>query len=145
VAKRRKPAKRKAQPKRIDWGKRKAPKPGSKLRAKYEKSAVYKRRVASAEKGRKTRKKHARAEARRLLKEERRSLMKERLGPLLGKVVEAWRKRRRWQDTTDAHANWYRAKLDAEEDFGDNREWDRMLEELSDDYDLDTLGWDILY
>jgi hypothetical protein len=145
VGKRRKPAKKKGAPKRIDWGKKKAPKPGSKLRAKYEKSAVYRRRRESAQKGQKTRRKHVKAEQRRLLKQERRDLMKERLGPLLGALVADWKSRRSWADTRESHANWYKAKLDAEDDFGSGADWERVLEDLSDEYDLDTMGWDILY
>jgi hypothetical protein len=71
--------------------------------------------------------------------------MKERLGPLLGALVADWKSRRSWTDTRESHANWYKAKLDAEDDFGSGADWERVLEDLSDEYDLDTLGWDILY
>lgn len=39
----------------IDWSKRKAPPKGSPLRARYERSAIYKARQAAARKGRETR------------------------------------------------------------------------------------------
>jgi hypothetical protein len=134
--------------KRIDWSKRKAPKPGTKLRERYEKSATYKKRVARAQKGLVTRKKHEAREQRRLAAQERKDAMKERLAPLLRSLVSSWQRRENWSDTREAHGNWYEGKelVRAENQSKQReREFFAMLEELQDDYDLDELGWNIVY
>lgn len=133
-----------AQTKRVDWSAKPAPKKGSRARAAYEKSAVYRARQRAADKARETRARHERAEQRRLAREERVAVAKERLGPLLAQVVDRFRRRRYFNDTRKVHANWYAAKVG----FGHvmrRQDFERVLEELSLEHDLDELGWDIVY
>ena len=132
----------------VDWSKRKAPPEGSRLRERYEKSAVYRKRVRAAEKALKTRRKHEAAERRRLEREEKRAQAKELLGPLLEKVISKYREGAShgegMKESRDAHANWYAAKMNLA-DFLPERDYMQVLEELSAEHDLDGLGWDILY
>ena len=85
--------------KRVDWTRKPAPKRGSKARAAYEKSAAYRKRKRAADKARETRRKNAEREQRRLAREERIAVAKERLGPLLARVVSAFKRRRFFADT----------------------------------------------
>ena len=137
-------AKRKKARPRVDWSTRKAPKKGSKARAAYEKSAVYKKRVAAAKRGLETRAATQRKEQRRLAKRERVEQAKEHLAPLLERLVADWRKRRYWSDTRVSHANWYREKM-AVRDFIPERDYETALEEMALEADLDDIGWDIIY
>jgi hypothetical protein len=145
------PPKKRAPPKRVDWSKKKAPKEGSKARAAYERSAVYKARSKAARAGLVTRRKHEQAEQRRLLREERIAAAKDALRPLLTKIVNRWKQgqlrhghKGGWIESREAHGNWYAAKLNLA-DYMPERDYLRMLGELTDEYDLDDLGWDIIY
>jgi hypothetical protein len=133
-----------AKKKRVDWSKKRAPPKGSKKRAEYERSAVAKKRRAAAKRGLETRAATERKEQRRLLHREHIDDAKDLLAPLLAKLVSDWRKRRYWSDTRTAHANWYKEKLKVR-DFIPERDYDTALEEMSDEADLDDIGWDIIY
>jgi hypothetical protein len=137
--------------KKQDWSKKRAPKPGAKSRADYERSPVYRARVRAAKKGLVTRRKHEAAEQRRLERWERREVGKEKLRPLLAKMVSDYKRGdlvgghgHGMREAKEAHANWYAAKMNLA-DFMPERDYARMLDELSLEADLDELGWDIVY
>jgi hypothetical protein len=136
--------------KRIDWTKRKAPARGSKLRADYERSAVFKARKKAAKKGAKTRAKKSEHEQRRLAKREKIERAKELLSPLLRKMIGDYQKGalqshgQGMRRSKKAHGNWYAAKLSIA-DFMVERDFMKVLEELSTEHGLDEVGWDIIY
>ena len=146
-------AKPKTKPKKparrvYDWTKRKAPPETSSLRESYEKSATYRKRVKASKKGVETRRKHEAAEKRRIEREEKIARAKELLSPLLTKVISDYNRAgahgQGMKDSRDSHGNWYQAKMNLA-DFLPERDYMRVLEELSQEHDLDGLGWDILY
>lgn len=137
-------ARPKPKPKRVDWSKRKAPPKSSKLRADYERSAVAKKRRKTAAKGQATKRTKTISEQRRLARRERVEAAKELLGPLLERLISAWKDKRLWRNTRGDHANWYREKMRVKA-FVPERDYFDALEEMADEYDVDELGWDIIY
>lgn len=109
---------------RVDWSKRAAPKVGSKQRAAYERSAVFKRRQAAAQKG----------IERRALREEAR----QRLARFV-QVVDA---KADGPVIERARAQWHDAKADLEESEED---YDRFLAILDSLAEEEAPDWQIAY
>lgn len=122
-------------------------------RTRVEKNARARARRAEKKREDEERKKkyeegYAKREKRREEERERRErmrAMKEALLPKMKKIVERFELGgTAFQDTRAAHANWYEEKIAWGVAMGES-EYEAVLEAISDELDLDELGWDIVY
>ena len=109
---------------RIDWTARPAPKKGSPLRARYERSAVFRQRQERARKGQATR--HAVERAREALQELRARVDDEAPGDAIDDAADAW------HDAKDALG----------EELDDYDQFLAILDELQED---EAPDWQIAY
>jgi hypothetical protein len=133
---------------RHDWRKEPAPAKGTPLRKLYERSVVYRERQARAFAG--ARKKKAKAEkktrerARRGRIREARKHLDRAMKRMLHDATKGGDFWSRSKGEGGSHANWYKTKEAYATHFNE-RDFESILEALSDDFDLDEIGWDVIY
>jgi hypothetical protein len=135
--------------KRTDWSKVPAPKRGTKARKAYEQSAVYKKRRQAAFKAAESRRAAYRPKVAGKRKTAERAArmraMRKALEPKLKKLIDRYEMGGTfWDNSRELHGNWYAEKLDWEDMLPEN-EYLAVLEAMSDDNELDEIGWDIIY
>ena len=150
---------------RVDWSSVPAPKAGTKARARYERSAVYARRVEAAARGLETRARNEAAAKRERARLARIESERERLRPLLEVIVRQEKRgqqdmvtrrargvftkgprkgQARTKEVWASHAKWYREKMKAKEKLGKGA-YLAMLETLAEEAGTGDLDWDIVY